>query len=75
MAECPRPDKRAHESQGAAWEEARGTRARYAGDDVKPYLCRCGKWHVGHSRKSFEKRVTWMRKYRPPLPGQKRKRS
>lgn len=54
---CPRPDKQRHETKALAWDEARATRKKTGGNDILPYECQCGAWHVGHDRSHFEKRV------------------
>lgn len=52
MAECPRPDKPGHPNKKAAdralldlWLKVDDIGERLL---LNSYLCRCGKWHVGH---------------------------
>lgn len=51
MTACPTPKKGRHHSRGAA-VAARTSLERTKGVDLtlEPYLCVCGKWHLGHPR-------------------------
>lgn len=54
---CPTPYKQAHATKAAA---QRHVSSLYAKEGkaamVRPYLCRCGSWHVGGRRKKFGRR-------------------
>lgn len=55
---CPTPTKKRHLSEAAAWRHTNALRKHAHGSpDVQPYLCRCGSWHVGHSRESLAFRI------------------
>lgn len=55
---CPTPEKVAHASASEAWAHARRLRkAKGAAVDLKPYKCRCGSFHVGHSQASLSFRI------------------
>lgn len=64
MTDCPHPEKHAHPSKRAALV-ARTKLERVRGIDIglKPYLCNCGAWHLGHRTKD----PVWARKIRKNL--------
>lgn len=58
MTACPTPEKVAHSNPKDAVKHAESLRKyKYGSADVKPYKCRCGKWHVGHSQFSLAFRI------------------
>ena len=55
---CPHPDKVPYASEREAWSAIEDVRRRgYANRDLKPYVCRCGAIHLGHSRASLGDRI------------------
>lgn len=49
MATCPTPQKIAHDSMAAAIVHREKLEIEHGIDlTLKPYLCTCGKWHIGH---------------------------
>lgn len=55
---CPTPEKQSHASKKAAWRHVDSLRhATPVSPDLKPYRCRCGAWHVGHSQASLGFRI------------------
>lgn len=58
MAECPTPDKVRHASLEDARKHAKALRRfQHASQDVLPYQCVCGTWHIGHSKVNLGKRI------------------
>lgn len=49
---CPHPEKIGYKTkQGAVAGRASLEKARGIDLGLKPYLCPCGKWHLGHRKK------------------------
>lgn len=63
---CPHPEKVAHATEAAALKHRNGLRyGAGASPDLVAYLCRCGAWHVGHSREHLDARIK--RSLRPKI--------
>ena len=53
--ECPHPWKEQLTEADARKRESWGRSA--LNPDIRAYECRCGVWHIGKSRRAFDKRV------------------
>ena len=51
---CPRPDKRRYFTEDEAWRAAHHHHQNLGQLTVRPYVCPCGVWHLGHFRGSFK---------------------
>lgn len=68
LAKCPTPWKTGvYRDKEEALEHVKGLYRKGKGNpDVMPYQCACGRWHVGHSREHFYKRIRRVTHNRPP---------
>lgn len=58
MSDCPTPRKQAHTSRDQAVRHVRALQLRRnANQDLHPYRCACGAWHVGHSVVLLRRRI------------------
>jgi hypothetical protein len=55
---CPHPEKVAHATEAQALRHRNSLRFGAGGSpDLEVYRCRCGAWHVGHSRVRLNARI------------------
>lgn len=67
MGKCPTPEKQAHPDEALALRHRDSLEAKNGIDlALKPYLCDCGKWHLGHKsrRNRLERRTQAKRRSR-----------
>jgi hypothetical protein len=57
--DCPTPRKHAHVDRETAVRHMRGHQHGGMGRDLNVYRCRCGAWHVGHSKFALTRRIRW----------------
>jgi hypothetical protein len=57
MSRCPTPSKQPHPTCDAAVRHIKALQHKDGALDVRPYRCRCGAWHVGHSQPALRKRI------------------
>lgn len=58
VSRCPHPEKVPHDDEASALRHRNQLRfGKGASSDLAVYPCRCGKWHVGHSRERLGLRI------------------
>lgn len=53
---CPRPEKRGYSTSAEAERGLARVRAKYGPTRQMPYECVCGRWHLGHDEREWERR-------------------
>lgn len=57
MPSCPTPKKRAYDHHAQAFDVWKKMQAASGQQDLRPYKCQCGKYHVGKSPGLLQRRI------------------